>query len=99
MNNQQVHISEARVGTALDKLAFMEALVNDRLLQDRNATASDQTSSSPGTSSESLSVEQRRSPRKTLNVSGPVQPYHPRLMNFWYPVAFTADLKDDTMVS
>lgn len=99
MNNQQVHISEARVGTALDKLAYMEALVNDRLLQDRSATASDQTSSSPGTSSESLSVKQRRSPRKTLNVSGPVQPYHPRLMNFWYPVAFTADLKDDTMVS
>ncbi|KAL0326166.1 UNVERIFIED_CONTAM: Chlorophyllide a oxygenase, chloroplastic [Sesamum radiatum] len=62
--HNQVHISEARISTALDKLAFMEI----------------------------------RLPKKSLNVSGPVQPYHARLRNFWYPVAFSADLKDDTMV-
>ena len=33
MEQKQVHISEARVSTALDKLAHMEALVNDRLLE------------------------------------------------------------------
>lgn len=72
--------------------------MNDRLLQDRNATASEQTSPSPSTSTQATNVVQRRLPHKSLNVSGPVQPYHPRLMNFWYPVAFSADLKDDTMV-
>ncbi|XP_051139304.1 chlorophyllide a oxygenase, chloroplastic-like isoform X2 [Andrographis paniculata] len=36
--------------------------------------------------------------RKGLNVSGPVQPYDACLKNFWYPVAFSADLKDNTMV-
>lgn len=96
---QQVHISEARVATALDKLAYMEELVNDRLLQDRSTTTkeSEQTSPSPSCSTDSLDVK-RRIPRKSLNVSGPVQPYHPRLKNFWYPVAFSTDLKDDTMV-
>lgn len=92
-------MSEARVATALDKLAYMEALVNDRLLQDRSATASNQTSPSPSTSTQTLDVVQRRLPRKSLDVSGPVQPYHPHLKNFWYPVAFSNDLKDDTMVS
>lgn len=92
-------MSEARVATALDKLAYMEALVNDRLLQDRSATASNQTSPSPSTSTHTHDVVQRRLPRKSLDVSGPVQPYHPLLKNFWYPVAFSNDLKDDTMVS
>jgi hypothetical protein len=92
-------MSEARVATALDKLAYMEALVNDRLLQDRSATVSNQTSPSPSTSTQTLDVVQRRLPRKSLDVSGPVQPYHPHLKNFWYPVAFSNDLKDDTMVS
>jgi hypothetical protein len=95
----QVHISEARVATALDKLAYMEELVNDRLLQDRNQAEPDQESPSPSTSTQSLDTVKRKSPRKNLNVSGPVQPYHPRLKNFWYPVAFSTDLKDDTMVS
>jgi hypothetical protein len=27
-----------------------------------------------------------------------VKPYNPSLKNFWYPVAFSIDLKDDTMV-
>ncbi|KAF2291423.1 hypothetical protein GH714_023943 [Hevea brasiliensis] len=96
--HQQVHISEARVTTALDKLAHMEALVNDRLLQDSSTTESDQTSSSPSTSTQSLDTVKGRLPQKSLNVSGPVQPYNSHLKNFWYPVAFSADLKDDTMI-
>lgn len=92
-----MHISEARVGAALDKLAHMETLVNDRLLQDRNTTTMEITTSSPpSTSKETV---ERKSQRKGLNVSGPVQPYHPRLKNFWYPVAFSRDLKEDTLVS
>ncbi|PON41162.1 Aromatic-ring-hydroxylating dioxygenase, alpha subunit [Parasponia andersonii] len=98
--HRQVHISEARVATALDKLAYMEELVNDRLLQDRNTNTeeSEQTSTSPSSSTETLNAVKRRLPRKSLNVSGPVQPYHPRLKNFWYPVAFSTDLKEDTMI-
>lgn len=94
----QVHISEARVAAALDKLAYMEELVNDRLLPDKNAKESEETSSSYSSSTQSLDAVERRLPRKSLNVSGPVQPYHPRLKNFWYPVAFSTDLKDDTMI-
>lgn len=94
----QVHISEARVAAALDKLAHMETLVNDRLLKDQNSTGSDEANPSTSTSPESLETIKRRLPRRNLNVSGPVQPYHPRLKNFWYPIAFSTDLKDDTMV-
>lgn len=77
----------------------MEELVNDRLLQDRSTAEVAQTSSSPSTSAKSVETKRRRQPRKSLNVSGPVQSYHPHLKNFWYPVAFSNDLKDDTMVS
>ncbi|KAF5735509.1 chlorophyllide a oxygenase chloroplastic isoform X2 [Tripterygium wilfordii] len=94
----QVHISEARVETALDKLAYMEELVNDRLLQDRNTAEANLLSPSPSTSSTSLDAVNKKLTGKTLSVSGPVQPYHPRLKNFWYPVAFSTDLKDDTMI-
>lgn len=94
--HQQVHISEARVSTALDKLAHMEELVNDRLLLARNATESDKPSTP--TSVQDLDREKTNIGAKSLNVSGPVQPYSPNLKNFWYPVAFTADLKHDTMV-
>ncbi|KAG9444047.1 hypothetical protein H6P81_015387 [Aristolochia fimbriata] len=93
--HRQVHISEARVGTALDKLAYMETLVNDRLLQDHNAQESDQSPPSTSYCKETLKPAK---PRKSLNVSGPTQPYHPNLKNFWYPVAFSNDLKDDTMI-
>lgn len=78
--------------------------MNDRLLQDKNTMVTEQASSSSissmstTSSTQSLDAVKRRLPRKSLNVSGPVQPYHPRLKNFWYPVAFSADLKDDTMV-
>lgn len=95
-NLKQVHISEARVSTALEKLAHMEELVNDRLLPDRVATESDRPSYS--TSVQDLDREKTNIGGKSLNVSGPVQPYSPHLKNFWYPVAFTADLKHDTMV-
>lgn len=76
----------------------MEELVNDRLLQERNTEDSNQTSTSPSTSTASLDMVKSNLPRKSLDVSGPVQPYHPHLKNFWYPVAFSTDLKDDTMV-
>ncbi|XP_057726550.1 chlorophyllide a oxygenase, chloroplastic [Arachis stenosperma] len=96
--HRQVHVSEARVSTALEKLAFMEELVNDRLLQSRSTTEVSEASSSPSTSAKSFNEEKKRLPRKSLNVSGPVQSFHPNLKNFWYPVAFTTDLKHDTMI-
>ncbi|KAF5194410.1 chlorophyllide a oxygenase protein [Thalictrum thalictroides] len=96
--HKQVHISEARVSTALNKLAYMEQLVNDKLLQERNSIEIDRTSLSPSTSSTSELTVRNKLPRKKLNVSGPVQQYHPHLKNFWYPVAFSTDLKEDTMM-
>ncbi|XP_044475564.1 chlorophyllide a oxygenase, chloroplastic-like [Mangifera indica] len=96
--HNKVHISEARVATALDKLTHMETLVNDRLLQDRNTSESDQSCYSPYTSTQSLDTIKAKLPRKSLNVFGPVQSYHPQLKNFWYPVAFSSNLKDDTMI-
>lgn len=100
----QVHISEARVSTALDKLAYMETLVNDRLLQERDSieSSSDCTALTPSTSSasmEALKALKAKPHRRVLNVSGPVQSYHPNLKNFWYPVAFSSDLRNDSMVS
>lgn len=96
----QVHISEARVATALDKLAYMENLVNDKLLQERipKESSSDPVPVAVSTSSVPIAFS-AQSPRKNLDVSGPVKPYHPNLKNFWYPVAFSTDLNDDTMVS
>ncbi|KAG2330214.1 hypothetical protein Bca52824_001394 [Brassica carinata] len=96
--HQQVHISEARGSTALDKLAHMEELVNDRLLQARNATESSDNPSTTSTSNQDIDREKTNIGAKSLNVSGPVQPYSQNLKNFWYPVAFTADFKHDTMV-
>lgn len=88
-----------RVSAALDKLAHMEALVNDRLLPERSTEESDSPSSSTGTSTVSRDNAKSKQPRRTLNVSGPVQDYSSYLKNFWYPVAFSADVKEDTMVS
>ncbi|PHT50110.1 Chlorophyllide a oxygenase, chloroplastic [Capsicum baccatum] len=82
LDHNQVHISEARVSAALDKLSYMEELVDDRLLQERRL----------------LDTVKSKPPRRTLNVSGPVQDYNSHLKNFWYPVVFSADLKDDTML-
>lgn len=100
-----MHLSEARVGTALDKLAYMEALVHDKLLpEQKSKRPSGPTSEpesetySPTTSSSNSGQLQTKSQRRNLNVSGPVKPYNPCLKNFWYPVAFSSDVKDDTMV-
>ncbi|KAL5704379.1 chlorophyllide a oxygenase [Ranunculus cassubicifolius] len=95
--HKQVHLSETRVSAALDKLAYMEQLVNDKLLQDRNTIETD-VSLAPSTSSTSVPMVKEKPLRKKLNISGPVQNYHPSLKNFWYPVGFTADLKVDTMM-
>ncbi|THU51021.1 hypothetical protein C4D60_Mb06t26620 [Musa balbisiana] len=98
--HRQVHISEARVAAALDKLAYMESLVSDRLLQEKSSCDSsiECITLTPSTSSASKDPVKSKSSRRSLNVSGPVQPYHPSLKNFWYPVAFSKDLKDDTMI-
>ncbi|CAL9055484.1 chlorophyllide a oxygenase, chloroplastic [Musa acuminata AAA Group] len=96
--HREVHISEARVGAALDKLAYMEKLVNERLLDDRRSDQFNSEAQSPSISSSSIETSQNKLPRRGLNVSGPVKSYHPNLKNFWYPVAFSCDLKDDTMI-
>ncbi|XP_039069126.1 chlorophyllide a oxygenase, chloroplastic-like [Hibiscus syriacus] len=95
--HQQVYITEARVAAALGKLPCMEELAYDKLFEDRTATESNVASTS-STSKQSLDTLKRKSPRGSFDVSGPVQPYHPRLKNFWYPIAFSTDLKDDTMI-
>ena len=77
----------------------MEELVNDRLLQDRATTVTDQPPATASTSTQPSEPVKKNLPRKRLDVSGPVKSYHPKLKNFWYPVAFSGDLKEDTMVS
>ncbi|GJX35482.1 chlorophyllide A oxygenase, chloroplastic, partial [Tanacetum coccineum] len=96
--HKQVHISEARVGAALDKLAYMETLVNDKLLEDKNTATSETTTLSRPTDTPPFETAESKAERKSIRVSGPVKPYHPRLKNFWYPVAFSTDLKDDTLI-
>ncbi|CAL9193208.1 unnamed protein product [Musa hybrid cultivar] len=98
--HRQVHVSEARVAAALDKLAYMESLVSNRLLQEKSSCDSsiECITLTPSTSSASKDPVKSKSSRRSLNVSGPVQPYHSSLKNFWYPVAFSKDLKDDTMI-
>ncbi|EYU22967.1 hypothetical protein ABFS82_03G098900 [Erythranthe guttata] len=96
--HNQVHISEARVSTALDKLAYMETLINEKIVQERNTTDAELSLATPSTSTESLETVKNRQPKRNLNVSGPVKPYDAGLKNFWYPVAFSADLKNDTMI-
>ncbi|KAG6388667.1 hypothetical protein SASPL_150099 [Salvia splendens] len=91
----KVHISEARVSSALDKLAYMETLVTDKILQDTSTTGPDLLLPS---STLSLPPAKSRPPKRSINVSGPVQPYNDHLKNFWYPIAFSAGLKDDTMI-
>ncbi|CAN6440446.1 unnamed protein product [Victoria cruziana] len=96
--HKRVHISEARVAAALDKLAFMEELMNERVVQEKNVPESDRLSLSPSTSLTCNDTARPRTARRSLNVSGPVQKYHPSLQNFWYPVAFSDDVKDDNMI-
>ncbi|KAL9234740.1 hypothetical protein vseg_009573 [Gypsophila vaccaria] len=96
--HKQVHISEARVSAALDKLAHMEQLVHDRLLHDPHSPPSHPLHPSATSSSHSSDSVDTKLPPRHLHVSGPVKPYHPAFKNFWYPVAFTSDLKHDTMI-
>uniref|UniRef100_M8AXE7 Chlorophyllide a oxygenase, chloroplastic n=1 Tax=Aegilops tauschii TaxID=37682 RepID=M8AXE7_AEGTA len=105
--HNQLYLSESRVSSALDKLAQMETVVNERLLSDGSAFANtaDCASLDPSTSldtttstSSTVRVGAKKPKRRSLNISGPVKPYSANLKNFWYPVAFSSDLKDDTMV-
>ena len=89
----QVHLSESRVSHALQKLSDMEAVVNNMLLQDPQEVAKGKV---PGTTTVASKTPQRTS--QGLTVAGPVKKYAPALKNFWYPVAFTDDIKSDTMV-
>lgn len=79
----------------------METLVNDKMLQERSTVESDAmaSTSAPSTSRDSGNSMKTRQFSRGLNVSGPVPAYSAQLKNFWYPVAFSADLKDDTMVN
>ncbi|XP_002983761.2 chlorophyllide a oxygenase, chloroplastic [Selaginella moellendorffii] len=78
----QVHISEARVNHTISKLAEMETMVNDELLQkDEEAV----TVRKNATSSKS----------KGLNIAGPVKRYPAEMKNYWYPVAFSACLDSE----
>ncbi|XP_076919856.1 chlorophyllide a oxygenase, chloroplastic-like [Bidens hawaiensis] len=95
--HKQVHISEARVGAALDKIAYMETLVNDTLLEDKKSTEPDTTTLPTASYTPTFETTESKAQRKSISVSGPVKRYHPRLKNFWYPVAFSSDLKDDTL--
>ncbi|VAH69720.1 unnamed protein product [Triticum turgidum subsp. durum] len=105
--HNQLYLSESRVSSALDKLAQMETVVNERLLSDGSAFANtaDCASLDPSTSldtttstSSTVRLGAKKPKRRSLNISGPVKPYSANLKNFWYPVAFSSDLKDDTMV-
>lgn len=101
--HDQVHLSESRVSYSLQKLAAMEALVNDKLLQESPMAESGLQTREPSAST-SVAVEHQArarvmNPSKgSLNVSGPVNVYSETLRNFWYPVAFSADVDDETMV-
>ncbi|KAL8098898.1 hypothetical protein AgCh_031566 [Apium graveolens] len=56
----EVHIFEYWVCGAVDKLAYMEELVNDRLLQDRCVTETAGLSPAPSTSAESLETVKKK---------------------------------------
>lgn len=97
----QVHLSEARVQHTLQKLATMEAALSNQLPQAnvRNspppkARASVQEALPQGVENLIPAPEKK----KGLNTSGPTAPYSAWLRNFWYPVAFSAALKENTMV-
>ena len=82
----------------------MEALVNDKLLQDSPLPEVPQKSVFPTDSTRLSSLssptdKNKRATKGSLNVSGPVEGYAETLRNFWYPVAFSADVKSDTLVS
>lgn len=87
----------------------MELLVNDKLLQskklERVVSPLRATSVMDEVESEQMEGEQFVEPTastskaKNLDVSGPVAPYPAKMKNFWYPVAFSGDIDEKTMVS
>lgn len=92
----------------LRKLGEMESLFNTKLLQnqgrERGSTVPKATSALQlaltGEAEADLSARPRTntSRAKSLEVSGPIGPYPAQLKNYWYPVAFSADIDDKTMV-
>lgn len=93
----------------LQRLSEMESLVNDKLLQskklERVVSPPRATSVMDEVETEQMEGDQFVEPTastskaKNLDVSGPVAPYPAKLKNFWYPVAFSADIDEKTMVS
>ncbi|KAM3238585.1 chlorophyllide a oxygenase, chloroplastic-like [Capsicum annuum] len=82
------------IGTMKNKLAELQ----EELSLDHNQLAYMEELVDDSTSTGLLDTVKSKQPRRTLNVSGPVQYYNSHLKNFWYPVVFSADLKDDTML-
>ncbi|KAH7422543.1 hypothetical protein KP509_12G013500 [Ceratopteris richardii] len=81
----------------------MEALVNDKLLQQGTIAESGPKTVDPlpsdGDFAESNARIKHKNRRKgPLNVSGPVKGYSEAIRNFWYPIAFSADVSGETMV-
>lgn len=102
--HEQVHLSEARVSYSLQKLADMESMVNDKLLQEstlsegRVKTMRPSTSKTGSTDTGAQTAMRRNSSKGSVNVSGPVAVYSETLRNFWYPIAFSADVDSETLV-
>lgn len=99
--HDQVHLSESRVARALQKLSDMEALVNGlRVQEPEQVMRSSRHSGSSAATAEVIEPKPVASQKRNqgLVVAGPVQEFSPALKNFWYPVAFTDDIKEDTMV-
>lgn len=102
--HEQVHLSEARVAYSLQKLADMESMVNDKLLhagtvaESRVGTMEPSTSGSVSMDHEIIQSKSRSPSKGSLNVSGPVKAFSESLRNFWYPIAFSADVNDETLI-
>lgn len=102
--HEQVHLSEARVEYSLQKLADMQSLVNDKLLYECSTVESREGATEPSTSgnvsTDHLAVPpmSRNLPKSSLNVSGPVKAFSETLRNFWYPIAFSADINDEKLI-
>lgn len=97
--HEQVHLSEARVEHTIRKLAELESAVKDRSLVKKEAPAASLASLAvtPVEQEEKVKVSSVNH-NKRLDVSGPVAPYPPCLKNFWYPVAFSANVDSSTLV-
>lgn len=97
--HEQVHLSEARVEHSLQRLATMESLVSDKLLQLPDEGEEPSSTAQEAIEEEILRHRRRHPPKnKLLNVSGPLKPYPQWLKNFWYPAAFSADIDSSTMI-